>query len=574
MKSLKTNNLNFMKNFIFVLNTAKVKISKIIIILFFTLSIVFLDALGIGILLPISEYILHQKNGELPETQAWGIINKVFSYINFSPNIAIVTTIAVTVVVIRQILNYFKAVKIQTVRLKVIKEFRTILYKKLLNVDFLFMKNFTTGAYNNIVNNEVEKLGLSFIAPVELVSGLVLLISYLILMLIISVKASILVLLIGFVTFLFLTKFLNTIAVIAKNIITINNDFSQNLVERLQATKMIRLSRMEKTEVEKSNVLLESQYFKNIQLTKIQVLTNTSIEPILLMIAIPIIILSISLGFPLAKLGIFVITLARFIPVFRTFFNTLQGYVQYNASTKKIIYHLKKLDKQKEIRKGDEIFGEKIKFIEFKNIFFKYIDSKFQILKNISCIFKGGKINAIIGESGTGKSTIINMLTRLIEPDRGRILMNGKDLKNINVQNLRKMCSYIDQKPLFFKGSIYDNLSYGKKVSLKKCIEASILSNAHDFINKLPNKYNYQLGEAGSGLSGGQLQRLDITRGIIANKPLMILDEPTSNLDIKNKEGILRTLKLINKKTKNTMIIISHDKNTLKYCQNVILLKK
>ena len=128
--------------------------------------------------------------------------------------------------IIRQIFNYFKAVQIQAVRLKVIKEFRTILYKKLLNVDFLFIKNFTTGAYNNIVNNEVEKLGLSFIAPVELISSLVLLISYLVLMLLISVKATILVLLIGFVTFLFLTKFLNSIAVIAKNIIAINNNFS------------------------------------------------------------------------------------------------------------------------------------------------------------------------------------------------------------------------------------------------------------------------------------------------------------------------------------------------------------
>ena len=174
-------------------------------------------------------------------------------------------------------------------------------------------------------------------------------------MLLISVKATILVLLIGFVTFLFLTKFLNSIAVIAKNIIAINNNFSQNLVERLQATKMIRLSRMEKSEVDKSNVLLNDQYLKNIQLTKIQVLTNTSIEPILLMIAIPVIILSISLGFPLAKLGIFVITLARFIPIFKTFFNTLQGYVQYNASTNKIIYHLAKLDKQKEVRKGDQV---------------------------------------------------------------------------------------------------------------------------------------------------------------------------------------------------------------------------
>ena len=135
------------------------------------------------------------------------IISKIFNYIDLKPNITIITTTAVAVVIIRQLFNYFKAVQIQAVRLKVIKEFRTILYKKLLNVDFLFIKNFTTGAYNNIVNNEVEKLGLSFIAPVELISSLVLLISYLVLMLLISVKATILVLLIGFVTFLFLTKF-------------------------------------------------------------------------------------------------------------------------------------------------------------------------------------------------------------------------------------------------------------------------------------------------------------------------------------------------------------------------------
>ena len=105
-------------------------------------------------------------------------------------------------------------------------------------------------------------------------------------------------------------------------------------------------------------------------------------------------------------------------------------------------------------------------------------------LKIFPVNFKEVKLNAIIGESGTGKSTIINMLTRLLEPDRGKILINSKDIKNINAQNLREICSYIDQKPLFFKGSIYHNLSYGKKINLSKCIEAAKLSNAHDFIKK------------------------------------------------------------------------------------------
>ena len=574
MKKLITNNSIYLKNFIFISNKAQIKKSKLLLIFILTLLIVFLDALGIGILLPISEYILHHKSGELPDTQSWDVIKKLFNYLNIEPSIFFMTAFTIFIVISRQVLSYYKALQIQTTRLKVIKEFRIILYKKLLNIDYLYMKNFTTGAYNNIVNNEVEKLGLSYIAPIETISSLVLLLSYLILMFIISIKASILVLIIGFITFLFLTKFLSRIAFIAKKIIKINNNFSQNLVERLQASKIIKLSNMEKVEIKRNNFFLEDQYKKNIQLTKIQVLTNTSIEPILLVIAIPIIILSISLGFPLAKLGIFVITLARFIPIFRTFFSMLQSFVEYNSSTTKILYHLKELESQKEVRKGDIPFRETIKYIKFENIFFKYLDSKSYILKNVSCEFIGGKINAIIGESGTGKSTIINMLTRLIEPSSGEITINGNRLKDIDISTLREICSFIDQKPLFFKGSIFQNLIYGQKANLKKCIEAAKISNAHEFISKLPNKYNYQLGESGSGLSGGQLQRLDITKAIIANKPLMILDEPTSNLDLENKEAILKTLKKINNKTKNTMIIISHDNDTLKYCQNVILLKK
>ena len=108
---------------------------------------------------------------------------------------------------------------------------------------------------------------------------------------------------------------------------------------------------------------------------------------------------------------------------------------------------------------------------------------------------------------------------------------------------------------------------------MKQCIEAAKLSNAHNFISKLPNKYNYKIGESGSGLSGGQLQRIDLTKAIIANKPILILDEPTSNLDEDNKEEICKTLWNINKKIKNTIIIVSHDKNIIKYSHNIISIR-
>ena len=164
------------------------------------------------------------------------------------------------------------------------------------------------------------------------------------------------------------------------------------------------------------------------------------------------------------------------------------------------------------------------------------------------------------------------MLTRLLEAKKGEILINKINIKEIQIDNLRGLCSFIDQKP-FFKGTIYQNITYGKKTTLKQCIEAAKLSNAHNFISKLPNKYNYKIGESGSGLSGGQLQRIDLTKAIIANKPILILDEPTSNLDEDNKEKY-KTLWNINKKIKKYYnYCFIYDKNIIKYSHNIISIR-
>ncbi len=561
-----------LSNYMFVLKTAKIKKSKIFIILFYTFIIVALDALGIGILLPISEYILNQGNNQIPETKSWSIITKIFSFLKIQPNIIIVTIAAINIVILRQILNYLKAVTIQSTRYNVELEFRKLLFERYLKIDFLYIKNFTTGKFNNIINSEVEKVAISSIAPVECISSLILLISYLILMLLISIKATFLVMFIGCLTLLPLKRILYKVASTAKTVIKINNNFSQNLIERLLALKMIRLNQTLNSEIVKNNSILDQQYLKNIYLIKIQALANTSIEPFLLIIAIPIIIYSVIIGFALTKLGLLIILLARLIPIFRSSYNTFQAYINYSVSTTNMVELLEKVRNQEEKRAGTEALSNQISSIKFQSVYFKYIDSNRYILKNFSCKFEGGKINAVIGESGVGKSTLINILVRLLEPQQGKVMINNINIKNLSIKSLRNACSYIDQKPILFRGTVYENITYQNKVSLRKCIEASKLCNAHRFINQLDKKYNYILGEAGVGLSGGQLQRIEIVKAIVSAKPIMILDEPTSNLDDENKEEILNTLKVINKEKKTTIIIISHDRNVLEYCDNKVFL--
>ncbi len=557
--------------YIQIFQITKIKKKSCLLVIFLTVLSVIFDTLGISILLPIGEYVLNYKEGTLPDTNAWKVLKSIFLYLGLKPDIVILVIFAIIVVILRQIVSYNKAIILDMINFKAVKGLREKLFAKFLRQDLYYVKKYSTGLYNNIINVEVSKLGRAIVLPLESISAIILLLSYLFLMMIVSIKATLVVIIFMIITGLSLKNILYYIKKTSSIIIKINNRFSQNLVDRLMAIKLIRISnKLVQEELNNKNILKE-QYLNNIKLAKTQRFIDCAIEPILLFVAIPIIIIAVKLNFPLAKLGIFVILLARFIPVFRVTITTIQSYASYYASINNIIKLIYEVDSQKEIRVGQLDAPKYIKKIKLSNINFNYEYSKKNVLENFSCEIKGGKINVLVGPSGSGKTTIINMIPRLLVPSRGKILINDINLNDINVMKIREVCSYIEQKPIFIRGSIFEHISYNNiNINLKKAKEAAKLANAHNFIMGLPENYYHQLGESGVGLSGGQLQRLDITRGIASGKPLMILDEPTSNLDSKNTIELLQTLKKINKIKNTTILIVSHDTNILKYCDNII----
>lgn len=569
--------LNKLKNLLFkyirIFRIAKIKKKDYLFVVFLTFLTVLLDAVGIGLLLPIGEYILNYETGKLPDTYSWKILKNIFLYFGLNPNITLVAAGAVLLIIFRQSIVFFRAIFIDIIRYRAVKDFRKKLFVKFLKQDLYFIKQHSTGTYNNIINLEVDNVGKAIVLPLENISGFILIFSYLILMVLVSVEATITVItcmiLIGF----FLKNILKYIEKTAANIIKINNNFSQNLVDRLIGIKLIRISNKIKKEESNNKNILDEQFLNNIKLSKIQRIIDSTIEPILLMVAIPVIIIAINLNFSLAKLGVFIILLARFIPIFKIIITTIQSHFAFHASIENMLNLINKVDGQREIRKGKINFPKKCKTIKFKNVFFNYENTKESALKNFSCEIKGGKINAIIGISGSGKTTIVNMIPRLLCPSKGKIYINNLDLNLFDAKKIREACVFIEQKPIFIRGSIIEHICYNNdKLDYKIASQAAKLANAHNFIMKLENNYDHKLGEGGIGLSGGQLQRLDITRGIASNKDIMILDEPTSNLDDENTKDILKTLKKINKVRKITVIVVSHDTEILKYCDNVIKL--
>ena len=208
--------------------------------------------------------------------------------------------------------------------------------------------------------------------------------------------------------------------------------------------------------------------------------------------------------------------------------------------------------------------------ISFDNVYFKYPDGNLA-LKGVTLIARPGETVAIVGYSGSGKSTIMNLIPRLYDVQSGSVYIDGHDIKNIKIKNLRNNIALVSQEIILFNTTVADNLSYGNdSADMDDIIHAAKQADAHKFISELPFGYETLLGENGHGLSGGQKQRLSIARALLRDAPILLMDEATSAIDSFSEGTIKKSLKdfIINK----TTIIISHRSNTVKNADRIYVL--
>ncbi|CAF2162604.1 unnamed protein product [Rotaria magnacalcarata] len=210
--------------------------------------------------------------------------------------------------------------------------------------------------------------------------------------------------------------------------------------------------------------------------------------------------------------------------------------------------------------------------IQFKNVNFNYPSRKdVTVLNNLNLMIQNGKKTAIVGESGSGKSTCISLLLHYYDPSSGEILINGQSISEYDIKQLRLNIGVVNQDPILFSTTIYENISYGKENSTKYQIEqAARQANAHDFIMKLPNKYSTLVGEAGIQLSFGEKQRIALARALVRQPQLLLLDEATSGLDCQNEYIIQQALNNICKD--RTTVIVAHRLTTIQNADYIYVL--
>ena len=200
--------------------------------------------------------------------------------------------------------------------------------------------------------------------------------------------------------------------------------------------------------------------------------------------------------------------------------------------------------------------------IRFDNVNFKYNPSEKNVLKDVSLNITGGKMTSLVGHSGSGKSTILNLIPRFYDAQNGDILIDGQSIYKIKIKSLRDKISLVSQDTTLFDDTIKNNIAYAKSnVTIEEIIAAAKFSYSHEFIDKLPNKYETIIGENGIRLSGGEKQRLSIARAMIKKSPVILLDEATSSLDAETESKIQDALKILTKG--KTTIVIAHRLSTI-----------
>lgn len=210
--------------------------------------------------------------------------------------------------------------------------------------------------------------------------------------------------------------------------------------------------------------------------------------------------------------------------------------------------------------------------IEFKNIEFRY-DADNVVLKNFSLTLPKGKTVALVGQSGSGKTTIANLLTRFYDVNEGEILVDGINIKNLKLTDYRHILGMVTQESVLFNDTVYNNILMGNPDATKEqVVEAAKIANAHQFISQLPEGYDTNIGDDGNKLSGGQKQRVSIARAVLKNPPIMILDEATSALDTESERLVQNALE--NMMENRTSLVIAHRLSTIQKADLIVVMER
>ena len=488
-----------------------------------------------------------------------GVLNSDINYI--IRNIIIMLTI-LFIGIIGSILSTFISSKISN---NVGYEIRNKILNKILNLKYKDIDILNVGHIVTLVTNDIDTIqSIIFLILKLLIKVPIIIIGSIFLCLTISIKmSSILLIIIPIITIisiLFMKKTYPYFNLTSEALDNINS----NVRENINNIKLVKSNNNEQYEIKKFDKI--NKNFKNIN--KKALLTLALMMPIIIFIInITTILILILCKIEIENNNFLIGNVTAFIEYINLLLQSIVSTsmiflltIQSNVSIKRIN---KLLSMKDEIKNSG--LKEKIKTISLKNVFFSY-NEKYN-LENISLNINSGDKIAIVGSSGSGKSTLINLLNRNYELTKGQILINNKDINSFDLEYLRSKIIIVNQKSNIFKNTLINNISFNKKIDIDKYSNITLLNKV---INKKEDKLNFKIEQNGKNLSGGEKQRLILTRSIINDFDVLILDDTLSAVDYKTEEKIINNL--LKEYKDKTIIFVTNRINSIKDLKKIILI--
>lgn len=478
----------------------------------------------------------------------------------------------VGVYLIRSIGLYLQSYYANYIGQDMVRRLRDDTVTKILSLEMNFFHNTRSGELISRTVNDIERVRMvvSSMIPVMLREAMTIVI---LLMYIIYLNPKM-----AFVSVLFIPLAFKPLSILAKKMKKFSkssqekiSDLTARLSEIFNNIEMIKANAVEKYEMEKFSKE-NSEIFKvNMKAARTNILVSPLMETAGSIAAALVIILGglevINTNMTVGSFFSFLTALFMlYTPIKRI--STIYNKIQDAIAASDRIHAL--LDKKTDIKDGDLDIYKEIKEVEFKNVDLNY-DNK-EALVNICFKVKKGQKIALAGNSGGGKSSIVNLLLRFYNTSSGKVLIDGKNINQFKQKSLRDAISIVTQRVYIVQDTIINNVAYGQDIDRDKVIESLKQANAWEFVQKLKNGINTKINEFGTNLSGGQRQRIAIARAIYRKPKILIFDEATSALDSKSEKEITDALEKISKD--KITFIIAHRLNTIKCADQIVILKE
>ncbi|MCK9009746.1 thiol reductant ABC exporter subunit CydC [Haemophilus influenzae] len=500
---------------------------------------------------------------------AMGLVN----LLNFDTHLSFsgILTALIVLAVARGVLRYLEQMSGHYIAFKLLALLRDKVFSSLRRLAFVKLQDKQAGQLVSLVTNDIELLEVFYahtIAPIMIAffTSAILLLVFAQLSGWFVLVALAAYLTVGVILPIITTKLAREDGRRYRELVGEMNDFFLDSVRGMKEIQLFGYAKQRLDEIQQRSQKIDTAFERiKDQEAKVRVYTEVAVSVFnIIMLFTGLILFSLDkIDFAAFLIGV-ILLMSSYGPVI-ALSNLSSNLLQTLASGERVLSLLAEEPELKDVESAVDL--KDVSCIDVENVNFAYGEE--QILSDVSLSVKKGEILGIHGRSGSGKSTLLKLLMRFYDPKSGSIKINGETLPNINTRSLRDNMAYITQQTYIFNETIEENIRLARRdATLEEIMEAAKKASIHDFILSLPQGYQTKMTELGGNLSDGEKQRIGIARAFLHNAPIILLDEPTSNLDSLNEAMILKSL--LNVKAEKLIILVSHRQSTMAICDQVI----